>query len=88
KRPFSQLGFASPADIGKKIPWWMIALFIALYAMDILHSIFDKEEKEKTINSLEDQTPFMPSHFKDLPAYTVMCISAGVFEEIVFRGYM
>jgi uncharacterized protein len=87
-RPFADLGFIIPAAAGKSIQWWMIALFGFLYAMDIIHSIANKDEREKTITQLEDQTPFMPSSWKDMPAYTVMCMSAGIFEEIVFRGYM
>lgn len=88
ERPFSALGFTSPSAIGKTTPWWMIGLFVALYAMDSIHSFFDKTELAKTKNRLEEQTPFMPTQLKDLPAYFIMCISAGVFEEIVFRGYL
>ena len=88
QRPYSQLGFATPASLGKSVQWWMVGLFVLIYVMDIIHSITSENELEKTISRMEEQTPFMPTRLKDLPAYIVMCISAGVFEEIVFRGYM
>ena len=88
KRPFTELGFTTAEAAGKSTPWWMIGLFVALYTMDIIHSITDKDEREETRDRLEEQTPFMPSKWKELPAYTIMCISAGVFEEIVFRGFL
>ncbi|MBC7850382.1 MAG: CPBP family intramembrane metalloprotease [Chitinophagaceae bacterium] len=87
-RPFDVLGFTRPSSIGKSIPWWMIALFLFMYLFDMFYSLFEKNEREDTIEKLHDQTPFMPTEIRDLPAYTVMCISAGVFEEIVFRGYL
>lgn len=88
QRPYSELGFATPASLGRSIQWWMIGLFVCLYALDIIYSLADSSELEKAMTSMNDQTPFMPSQLRDLPAYIVMCISAGVFEEIVFRGYM
>lgn len=88
QRPFSELGFTTAEAAGKRTPWWMIGLFVALYTMDIIHSITDQDEREETRDRLEEQTPFMPSKWKELPAYTIMCISAGVFEEIVFRGFL
>ncbi len=88
QRPFTELGFISPINAGRSTPWWMIFLFIGLYAMDIIYSITDKTQLTKTKEQLEEQTPFMPTQLKDLPAYIIMCVSAGVFEEIVFRGYL
>ena len=87
-RPYSQLGFATPASLGKTVQWWMIGLFVVIYVMDMIHSIYGSTELEQTISRLEEQTPFMPTKIVELPAYIIMCISAGVFEEIVFRGYM
>lgn len=88
QRPFTELGFITPAEAGKSTQWWMIGLFVLLYALDMIYSITDNSELEKTIDNLEDQTPFMPTKYRELPGYIVMCISAGVFEEIVFRGYL
>ena len=58
------------------------------YAADILHSIFSPDELKKTQEQWETSVPFLPEHFRELPAYTFMCITAGVCEEILFRGYM
>lgn len=87
-RPLSELGFVSSNHWGFQEPWWMIILFGCLYIMDVLHSMLNKEEFEETKSQMDTLTPFMPTTWSDLPAYTVMCVSAGVFEEIVFRGFM
>src|SRR5688572_13904870 len=82
-RPFSDLGFTAP----QYIPWWLSGLFIALYLMDILVSVRNKDELEMTKEQMQDKTPFMPSKWKEMPAYIIMCIAAGVCEEIVYRGF-
>jgi uncharacterized protein len=87
-RPLSALGFVSSDYWGYPEPWWMIILFACLYLMEVLYSMYNQSELEETKSNLDTLTPFMPTKLADLPTYTVMCISAGVFEEIVFRGFM
>lgn len=88
KRPYAELGLASPSSLGKLTPWWLVGLFVFMYTLDLVYSMNDPTEREKTVDQMDNQTPFMPTKVKELPAYVLMCISAGVFEEIVFRGYM
>lgn len=87
-RPLSALGFVTSGHWGYPEPWWMIILFACLYLMEVLYSVFNQSELEETKSNLDTLTPFMPTKWSDLPAYTIMCVSAGVFEEIVFRGFM
>ncbi len=87
-RPFDVLGFATPEENGKTYPWWLIILFIMLYLMDVLHSVLNPHELQETKDQLETQTPFMPTLWREMPAYFLMCVSAGVCEEIVFRGFL
>lgn len=87
-RPFSVLGFATAEENGKSYPWWLIILLILLYVMDILHSLLSPDELQQTKEQLETQTPFMPTLWKEMPAYFLMCVSAGICEEIVFRGFL
>ena len=87
-RPFSELGFTAPQAKEFYVPWWLSGLFIVLYLMDIVFSVRNKDELEKTKEQMQDKTPFMPSKWKEMPAYIVMCLAAGVCEEIVYRGFM
>jgi len=63
-------------------------IMVAAYTADILYSIFSPEELRKTQEQWESSVPFLPEHYRELPAYTFMCITAGVCEEILFRGFM
>jgi len=86
-RPFSQLGFRLPGIDGRPVQWWLVPLFVGIYAMDLIHSIYQADTGENQLAE-QQQTPFVPTQWRDLPAYTLMCLSAGIFEEIIFRGYM
>lgn len=85
-RPFSLMGFRLPefgwAAVG------LSALLILLYVADIVYSMLSPEELRKTHNQWESSVPFLPENYRELPAYTVMCITAGVCEEIMYRGFL
>ena len=86
KRPFSLMGFR---EIEKGwIPWILTGIMVIAYAADIIYSFFSPEELRKTQEQWETSVPFLPEHYRELPAYTFMCITAGVCEEILFRGFM
>ncbi len=86
QRPFSLMGFRS-IEPGW-ISWVLTILLVAAYTADILYSIFSPDELRKTQEQWESSVPFLPEHYRELPAYTFMCITAGVCEEILFRGFM
>ena len=85
-RPFSLMGFRK-IEPGW-LPWILTAIMAVAYAADIIHSIFSPDELKKTQEQWETSVPFLPEHYRELRAYTFMCITAGVCEEILFRGYM
>ena len=35
-----------------------------------------------------EKSSFLPEKFRELPSYILLCICAGVFEEIIYRGFM
>src|SRR6185503_20352429 len=41
-----------------------------------------------TVDNWKKRTPFLPTKNNELPEYFLLCFSAGVFEEIVYRGYL
>jgi len=88
-RPFAAMGFRLSIDVkNRALTFGMIAMLAVLYAGDLLYSILKWKKKSSTIDTLDDTTPFLPRKLREIPAYLVMCISAGVFEEIIYRGYM
>lgn len=86
KRPLSELGFKQINTINSW--WWLTLLFVMLYTIDTWVAIRSKENLEKTFNDRKNKTPFMPTKLQELPLYFLMCLSAGVFEEIIFRGFL
>ena len=81
-RPFTSMGFRMP-----KTSWLIHALIMltsGLYLLDMVVSM----RKVKRSHHADPGIPFLPEKIRELPVYLIMCVSAAVFEEIVFRGFM
>ncbi len=85
-RPFSLMGFRK-IEPGW-VPWALTGVMVAAYVTDLIYSVFSPEALKKTHEQWESSVPFLPEYYRELPAYTFMCITAGVCEEILFRGFM
>jgi len=86
KRPLSEIGLTQPGNIQS---WWRLSLiFVLIYLLDAFVSFLSKKEFDKTIEDFKKRTPFLPTKKSELPEYLLLCFSAGVFEEIVYRGYL
>lgn len=86
KRPFELMGFRAPE------PGFTAAILagvlVVLYASDVMYSMLSPNELAKTQEQWETSVPFLPEKYRELPAYTFMCITAGVCEEIMYRGFL
>jgi len=88
QRNFDALGFRLPQlDNQYLIVSTLIIVFIFGYALDLYFSA-------KKMNSLKqsetwfERSSFLPEKAKELPAYILLCLCAGIFEEIIYRGFM
>lgn len=88
QRPFAVLGFQWPDELQLSLSLYLTLLFGGCYLMDLLQGIGDAAQKAAQRQETDLQTPFMPTLVEEMPAYTIMCVSAGVFEEIVYRGFL
>ena len=86
QRPLSELGLTQPVNF--RSWWWIAIIFVLVYLLDTFISFSSKKEVDKTIEEFKRRTPFLPTKNSELPEYFLMCFSAGVFEEIVYRGYL
>lgn len=86
KRPLAEIGLTLRID-GRLWIWTVIA-FVIIYAIDTINSVATPKNIAASISDWQIRTPFMPTIMKELPAYILMCLCAGVFEEIVYRGYL
>ncbi|HJS55605.1 MAG TPA: type II CAAX endopeptidase family protein, partial [Chitinophagaceae bacterium] len=86
KRPVSEIGLTQPVNIQS---WWRLSvIFILVYLLDAFVPLLSKKELDKSIEDFKKRTPFLPTKKVELPEYLLLCFSAGVFEEIVYRGYL
>jgi len=88
QRSFDALGFRLPQLENQYITVsTLIIVFIIGYALDLYISA-------KKMNSLKEseiwfeRSSFLPEKIKELPSYIVLCLCAGIFEEIIYRGFM
>jgi membrane protease YdiL (CAAX protease family) len=66
----------------------MVLVFVLIYLVDTVITLSSKKGIDKSIDNWKKRTPFLPTKRNELPEYFLLCFSAGVFEEIVYRGYL
>jgi membrane protease YdiL (CAAX protease family) len=87
KRPIADIGLTQPVNF--RSWWWLVVIFIIIYLGDAFVSLYySKKSMDETIEHWKKRTPFLPTKKNELPEYLLLCFSAGVFEEIVYRGYL
>jgi membrane protease YdiL (CAAX protease family) len=85
-RSLTQMGFRLPGN--DKTYWWLVIAFVLLYSIETVGSVITPDRRNKAILHWEKRTSFLPTRIGELPLYLLMCFSAGVFEELVFRGFL
>lgn len=68
--------------------WIASILLMVLFTIDILYSFFFDKNKNNKEKNWDSKVPFLPKDFSELPFYFIMCVAAGVGEEILYRGFM
>lgn len=86
RRPLEELGLKRPGEDSSY--WWFLLVFVGLYIGDTVFSVVVKENREKTMEEWRKRTSFLPTRRNELPLYLLLCFNAGVFEEIIFRGFL
>lgn len=86
RRPLAALGLT--LNIEGRLWIWTVIAFVVIYAIDTIHSVATPKNIAASLSDWEKRTPFMPTKIKELRVYLLMCLCAGVFEEVVYRGYM
>lgn len=86
QRPFAEIGLTQPTNLS--LWWWMPIAFALIYLADAFLTLSSKKGKDEMIENWKNRTPFLPTKTNELPEYFLMCFSAGVFEEIAYRGFL
>lgn len=86
KRPLAEMGLT--LNIEGRLWIWPLLAFVVVYAIDTINSVATPKKIAAAVRDWEKRTPFMPTNIKEFQVYLCMCLCAGVFEEVVYRGYM
>ncbi len=65
----------------------LIALFIVLYAIDAFLEVGISHRRIRTISRWRREMAFLPENGREFQHFTFLSLTAGVCEEIVFRGF-
>ena len=88
ERDFGILGFSKAIQFSTPL-LLVLSIFIIAYAIDVFFTIRQiKQDKENKEQDWFEKSSFLPERFRELPYYILLCICAGVFEEIIYRSFM
>jgi len=84
-RPFADLGFqvgnwTSPA-------WILLIIFCSLYLLDVWWELRNEKKIAETKIKWGKEIPILPTNFEEFKHFLFVAFSAGVCEEIIFRGF-
>lgn len=86
-RPWGQLGLQwTPAAVS----FWSLgltALFFLIYLADAMHDIFSVTGRIETQHRLSEELALLPRRPREYLYFIPLAFSAGICEEIVFRGF-
>ena len=86
-RDFSHLGFPWPIPKISDELLGLYVLFVFLYTTDVVSELRNDAKRKKTLEHWKKHTPFLPANAYEFQHFMIVCISAGVCEEVIFRGY-
>jgi len=87
-RPAAAIGFASPAGWGF---WLGLALaLIGAAALAVIQRLQTRTDarRAEALRQIEKIAPFMPRDAGELRHFVMLSLTAGVCEEVVYRGYL
>jgi len=86
RRPVAELGLTQPTNTRSWL--WITLVFALVYLVDAAITLSTKKGIDSAVENWKKRTPFLPTKKNELPEYFLLCFSAGVFEEIIYRGYL
>ncbi len=86
-RSWASLGLVWPPPRWDTISCIVAAIFGVLYIADSVFDLSANDKREEIKKDLSDSLGFLPVNWREYAQYSVLALSAGICEEIVFRGY-
>ena len=86
-RSLATLGFRLPNPGSTNLSLIISLGFMVAYGIDILMDMWSDKAKTKAKKHLKKHTPFLPENNYELRHFSIVALSAGICEEILFRGF-
>jgi len=87
-RTFESLGFRNP-EAGTLMYTIPLTLgILVLWLADFIHSLKKQSADAPTGEQADEFPPFLPRYLREMPAYLLLSLSAAIFEETIYRGFM
>lgn len=86
-RPLMALGLGWGELPYPFVAWAILIGFTALYSMDLFLELGTHRRRESTRKEMRKDLAFLPTSGSEFAHYLFLAFSAGICEEIVFRGY-
>ncbi len=86
-RPWAALGLRWPETESWDLGWIGSAIFSLAYGLDVWWETRNPSALAETRIRWRKFTPFMPKNKEEVRLFYIVAFSAGVCEEIVFRGF-
>lgn len=87
KRTLAELGLEWPIRGLPPLAWWALGFFFALYLLDTGIDLISPASRENTHRQWRRDLSFLPETAYEYRSFILLSFSAGICEEIVFRGY-
>ena len=87
-RSAEELGLGVPSGPRFWIGLVVAAALAILWRRMVLAAVNDEAGRERLMSQLNAVRPLLPSSVTELRYFTVLSITAGICEEVLFRGYL
>ena len=84
-RYYGDLGFGVPKMTG--IAWALTTGSVALYVLNTWWELRNDQKVQETRDKWEKDIPFLPVNWLEYKHFLFVAVTAGVCEEIIFRGF-
>ncbi|MCB0628989.1 MAG: CPBP family intramembrane glutamic endopeptidase [Saprospiraceae bacterium] len=86
-RSYSTLGLIWTKEAGHWLSVGVISLFFIVYCLDAVRDVLTEKGRAEAETRLSEELNILPRTFKSYSIFVLLAISAGICEEIVFRGF-
>lgn len=84
-RSFADLGFQ--VGTWQPIAWALLLIFLMFYLFDVWWELRNEKKIIETKNKWLKEIPILPTNFEEFKHFLFVAFSAGICEEIIFRGF-